>query len=151
MTDPGTIDIEGIISRLPHRYPFLLVDRVLDFKTGEYIVAVKNVTINEAHFLGHFPQYHVMPGVLIIEALAQAAGVLAWETAKDEEHNVEILYLAGLEDVRFKHPVTPGDQVTLKANLVRRRRLLWRYECTAEVDGKVAAEAVVLLVTRTES
>ena len=79
MTETNTIDIEGIIARLPHRFPFLLVDRVLDFKVGESVVAIKNVTFNEAHFAGHFPQYPVMPGVLVVEALAQAAGVLAWE------------------------------------------------------------------------
>lgn len=148
MTESKTIDIEGVIARLPHRFPFLLVDRVLDFKAGEHIVALKNVTFNEAHFAGHFPQYPVMPGVLVVEALAQAGGVLAWESAREEEENVTILYLAGLEDVRFKHPVTPGDQLTLKAKLTRRKRALWRFECVAEVDGKVAAEAVILMVTR---
>jgi 3-hydroxyacyl-[acyl-carrier-protein] dehydratase len=150
MTERNTIDIEGIIARLPHRFPFLLVDRVLDFKTGEHIVALKNVTFNEAHFAGHFPQYPVMPGVLVIEALAQAAGVLAWESARGEAEKVTILYLAGLEDVRFKHPVTPGDQVMLKARLTRRKRALWRFECIAEVDGQLAAEAVILMVTRKE-
>jgi 3-hydroxyacyl-[acyl-carrier-protein] dehydratase len=150
MTESKTIDIEGIIARLPHRFPFLLVDRVLDFEVGQHVVAIKNVTANEAHFVGHFPQYPVMPGVLVIEALAQAAGVLAWESAKDEAEKVTILYLAGLEDVRFKHPVIPGDQITLKAKLVRRKRALWRFECIAEVDGRVVAEAVILMVTRKE-
>jgi len=146
-----SIDIEGIIARLPHRFPFLLVDRVLSVTPGESIVAIKNVTFNEAHFIGHFPQYPVMPGVLVIEALAQAGGVLAWETAKDEPDKVTILYLAGLEDVRFKHPVRPGDQLRLKAALTKRRRSLWRFECTAEVDGQLVAEAVILMVTRKES
>lgn len=150
MTESKRIDIEGIIARLPHRFPFLLVDRVLDFRVGEHIVAIKNVTFNEAHFAGHFPQHPVMPGVLVIEALAQAAGVLAWESAKEAAEKVSILYLAGLEEVRFKHPVTPGDQITLKARLARRKRALWRFECAAEVDGKVAAEAVILMVTRKE-
>lgn len=150
MTDSNTIDIEGIIARLPHRFPFLLVDRVLDFRTGEYIVAIKNVTFNEAHFAGHFPQYPVMPGVLVIEAMAQAAGVLAWESAQGEEEKVTILYLAGLEDVRFKLPVTPGDQLTLKATLTRRKRALWRFDCVAEVDGRLAAEGQILMVTRKE-
>lgn len=150
MTESNTIDIEGIIARLPHRFPFLLVDRVLDFQVGESIVAIKNVTFNEAHFAGHFPQYPVMPGVLVIEAMAQAAGVLAWETAKGEPDKVTILYLAGLEDVRFKHPVTPGDQLTLKATLTRRKRALWRFECAAEVGDQRVAEAGVLMVTRKE-
>lgn len=150
MTDEHVIDIEGIIARLPHRFPFLLVDRVLSLTVGESIVAIKNVTFNEAHFVGHFPQVHVMPGVLIVEALAQAAGVLAWECAKDEEDNVTILYLAGLEDVRFKSPVTPGDQLILRANLIKRRRALWRFDCQARVGEQVAAEAQILMVTRKE-
>lgn len=150
MTETNTIDIEGIIARLPHRFPFLLVDRVLDFKVGESVVAIKNVTFNEAHFAGHFPQYPVMPGVLVVEALAQAAGVLAWESAKDEAEQVSILYLAGLEDVRFKHPVTPGDQLILSARLTRRKRALWRFECEAHVDEQLAAEAVILMVNRKE-
>lgn len=151
MTDDYAIDIEGIIERLPHRFPFLLVDRVLSLTAGESITAIKNVSINESYFEGHFPQYRVMPGVLVIEALAQAAGVLSWETAKDEPDKVEILFLAGLENVRFKSPVTPGDQLVLKAELVKRRRALWRYACVAEVDGRLAAEAQVLLVTRKAS
>ena len=150
MTESNTIDIEGIIARLPHRFPFLLVDRVLDFKVGETITAIKNVTFNEAHFVGHFPQYPVMPGVLVVEAMAQAGGVLAWESAREGDENVTILYLAGLEEVRFKHPVTPGDQLILKARLTRRKRALWRFECQAEVDGQLAAEAVILMVTRKE-
>ena len=150
MTDSSAIDIEGIIARLPHRFPFLLVDRVLSIKAGESIVALKNVSFNEAHFVGHFPQYPVMPGVLVIEALAQAGGVLAWESAKAEEKQVTILYLAGLEDVRFKQPVRPGDQLILKANLVRHKRGVWRYECVAEVDDRIAAEAVIIMVTRKE-
>ncbi|MDX1562353.1 MAG: 3-hydroxyacyl-ACP dehydratase FabZ [Gammaproteobacteria bacterium] len=150
MTDPNQLDIEAIIARLPHRFPFLLVDRVLSFKANESIVAIKNVSINEAHFVGHFPQYPVMPGVLIIEALAQAAGVLSWESAREDDDNVTILYLAGLENVRFKQPVTPGDQLILKAELLKRRRALWRYRCVAEVDDDVVAEAEIIMVTRKE-
>jgi 3-hydroxyacyl-[acyl-carrier-protein] dehydratase len=151
MTETTAIDIEGIIARLPHRFPFLLVDRVLEIEAGSSIVALKNVTFNEAHFAGHFPQYPVMPGVLVIEALAQAGGVLAWESAHAEEKNVTILYLAGLEEVRFKQPVRPGDQLILKANLERHRRGLWRFGCVAEVAGQLAAEATILMVTRKES
>jgi 3-hydroxyacyl-[acyl-carrier-protein] dehydratase len=150
MTDEIAIDIEGIIERLPHRFPFLLVDRVIAFSAGESIVAIKNVSFNEAHFAGHFPSHPVMPGVLVIEALAQAAGVLAWETAKDEADNVTILYLVGLEDVRFKRTVTPGDQLRLNARLTKRRRALWRFECAAEVDDQVVAEGVILMVNRKE-
>ena len=150
MTEATDIDIEAIISRLPHRFPFLLVDRVLSMTAGESIVALKNVTINEAHFAGHFPQHPVMPGVLIVEALAQAGGILAWESANSEDKKVTILYLVGLENVRFKQPVTPGDQLILKANLTKHRRGLWRFECVAEVDGKIAAEAEILMVNRKE-
>lgn len=150
MTDTTAIDIEGIIARLPHRFPFLLVDRVLEITPGESIVALKNVSFNEAHFVGHFPQYHVMPGVLVIEALAQAGGVLAWESANASEQHVEILYLAGLEEVRFKQPVRPGDQLILRCDLKRHRRGVWRYDCVAEVAGKQVAEARIIMVTRKE-
>ena len=148
MTESSGIDIEGIIARLPHRFPFLLVDRVLSITAGKSIVALKNVSFNEAHFVGHFPQYPVMPGVLVVEAMAQAGGVLAWESAQAEERSVEILYLAGLEDVRFKQPVRPGDQLILKAELEKFRRGFWRFNCAAEVGGNVVAEAKILMVTR---
>ena len=148
MTESSGIDIEGIIARLPHRFPFLLVDRVLSITAGKSIVALKNVSFNEAHFVGHFPQYPVMPGVLVVEAMAQAGGVLAWESAQAEERSVEILYLAGLEDVRFKQPVRPGDQLILKAELEKFRRGFWRFNCVAEVGGNVVAEAKILMVTR---
>lgn len=150
MTEAIQLDIEGVIKRLPHRFPFLLVDRVLSVTPGHSIVALKNVSINEAHFVGHFPQHPVMPGVLIIEALAQAGGVLAWESANADEKNVTILYLVGLDNVRFKQPVTPGDQLILKAEQTRHKRGLWRFECVAEVDGKVVAQADILMVTRKE-
>lgn len=148
MTESTSIDIEGIIARLPHRFPFLLVDRVLSMTPGKSIVALKNVTFNEAHFVGHFPQYPVMPGVLVVEAMAQAGGVLAWESAQANERSVEILFLAGLEEVRFKRPVRPGDQLILKAELEKFRRGLWRFACVAEVEGEPAAEAKILMVTR---
>lgn len=150
MADSIDLDIEGVIKRLPHRFPFLLVDRVLSVTAGESIVALKNVTVNEAHFVGHFPQHPVMPGVLIIEALAQAGGVLAWESANADEKNVTILYLVGLDNVRFKQPVTPGDQLILKAEQKTHKRGLWRFACVAEVDGKRVAQADILMVTRKE-
>lgn len=148
MTDPTQLDIEAILQRLPHRFPFLLVDRVLSVNSGKSIVALKNVTINEAFFQGHFPQYRVMPGVLILEALAQAGGVLAWESAQAAEQGVEILYLAGINDARFKRPVVPGDQLTLKAELIAKKRSVWKYACRAEVDGQLVAEAEITMVTR---
>lgn len=149
MTEPNELDIEAILQRLPHRFPFLLVDRVLSFTPGESIVALKNVTINEAFFEGHFPQYRVMPGVLILEALAQAGGVLSWETARTAEPGVEILYLAAIDAARFKRPVVPGDQLMLRADLTAKKRSVWKYACRAEVDGALAAEAEITMVTRT--
>jgi 3-hydroxyacyl-[acyl-carrier-protein] dehydratase len=144
MSEPKTIDIDGILKRLPHRYPFLMVDRVLDVVPGKSIVAVKNTSINEAHFQGHFPGHPVMPGVLIIEALAQAGGVLAYETAATDER-IWILYLVGIEETRFKQTVRPGDQLTLRVELEKRRHSLWRFNGVAEVDGKVVAETKILM------
>lgn len=147
MTDASVLDIGAVLERLPHRFPFLLVDRVLSVEPGHSIVALKNVTFNEAHFAGHFPELPVMPGVLVIEALAQAGGVLAWETAKDEPDMSRILYLVGIEKARFKRPVHPGDQLMLNATLVSRRQMLWRFESRAEVEGKLVAQADLMLAT----
>jgi 3-hydroxyacyl-[acyl-carrier-protein] dehydratase len=144
MSDLKPLGIDEIHKRLPHRYPFLMVDRVLDVVPGKSIVAVKNISANEAYFQGHFPGYPVMPGVLIIEALAQAGGVLAYETATADER-IWILYLVGIEETRFKQTVRPGDQLTLRVELEKRRRNLWRFNAVAEVDGKVVAETKVLM------
>lgn len=144
MTDEKSIDIHGIAERLPHRFPFLLVDRVRSVIPGKSIVALKNVTANEGFFQGHFPEYPVMPGVLVVEALAQAAGVLAWESASDQER-LWLLYLVGIDNARFKLPVKPGDQLVLNVELVQRRRNLWRFAGRAEVDGKTVAETDLLL------
>lgn len=152
MTEPVNLDIEAILERLPHRFPFLLVDRVMSLSVGDSIVALKNVTINEAFFAGHFPSHPVMPGVLVIEALAQAGGLLAWESASAEEQgSLTILYLAGVEKARFKRPVVPGDQLVLKADLTKRRRDIWRFDCAAEVDGQAVAECEILMVSRKEA
>ena len=144
MTDKKTIDISGILERLPHRFPFLMVDRVLDVVPGKSIVAIKNVSINEAHFQGHFPEHPVMPGVLILEALAQAGGLLAYESVAADER-ISILYLVGIEESRFKQIVRPGDQLTLRVELDKRRRNLWRFIAVAEVDGKPVAEAQIMM------
>ena len=144
MTDTTVFDIDEILKRLPHRYPFLMVDRVLEVVPGKSIVAVKNVSANEAYFQGHFPGHPVMPGVLIIEALAQAGGILAYESVAAEER-IWILYLAGLEEIRFKQTVRPGDQLVLRVELVKRKRNLWRFTAVAEVDGKLVAEAQILM------
>jgi 3-hydroxyacyl-[acyl-carrier-protein] dehydratase len=143
MTESKTLDVEAIMAMLPHRFPFLLVDRVTSVEPGKSIVAIKNVTANEAHFIGHFPAHPIMPGVLVIEALAQAGGVLAYESASTK--SVWLLYLVGLDNVRFKQVVRPGDQIVLKVELTQRRRNLWRMAGVAEVDGKVVAEAELLM------
>lgn len=144
MSEAKPLDIDAILARLPHRFPFLMVDRVLDVVPGKSIVAVKNVSFNEAYFQGHFPGHPVVPGVLIIEALAQAGGVLAYESATAEER-MWILYLVGIEETRFKQTVRPGDQLTLRVELVKRRRNLWRFTGVAEVDGKPVAETQILM------
>ena len=144
MADTKSLDIDAILERLPHRYPFLLVDRVLDVVPGKSIVAVKNVSANEAFFQGHFPGHPVMPGVLVIEAMAQAGGLLAYETIAEDE-DIWILYLVGIEETRFKQTVRPGDQLVLRVELAKRRHNLWRFTATAEVDGKLVAEAEILM------
>jgi 3-hydroxyacyl-[acyl-carrier-protein] dehydratase len=144
MTDTTAFDIDGVLARLPHRHPFLMIDRVLEVVPGKSIVAVKNVSANEAYFAGHFPGHPVMPGVLIIEALAQAGGILAYESVAAEER-IWILYLVGVEETRFKQTVRPGDQLKLRVELVKRKRNLWRFVAVAEVDGKLVAEAQILM------
>ena len=150
MNDKPKLDIEAIMQRLPHRYPFLLVDRVLEAVPGKTLVALKNVTFNEPFFNGHFPNIPVMPGVLIIEALAQAGGLLVWEGATDEEREA-ILYLTGVEKARFKLPVRPGDQLILKVELVQSRTNVWRFDSRAEVDGRLAAKAEITMIAGKQS
>jgi 3-hydroxyacyl-[acyl-carrier-protein] dehydratase len=140
MNDQFFLDVEGIMARLPHRYPFLMIDRVISCEPGKSIVAMKNVTFNEQHFLGHFPGHPVMPGVLILEAMAQAAGVLVWETVDPDKRNY-ILYLAGIEKSRFRRPALPGDRIDLSVDLIVQRRNLWRFEAKAEVGGELIASA----------
>ena len=144
MTDPKTLDIEALLKCLPHRYPFLMVDRVLEFVPGKSLVAIKNVTANEAYFQGHFPGHPVMPGVLILEALAQAGGVLACQSVTAEER-IAILYLVGVEQSRFREMVRPGDQLKLTVELTKHKRSLWMFATRAEVDGKVVAEAEIMM------
>lgn len=140
-----TLDIKGILKQLPHRYPFLLVDRVLECHEGKSIRAIKNVTFNEPFFLGHFPDHPVMPGVIIIEALAQAAGILAFRTAKVFPAENTQFYFVGIDKARFRRPVEPGDQLILNATLQRQMRGIWKFETTAMV-GDVEAAACELMV-----
>lgn len=142
----NTIDIHEIQRLLPHRYPFLLIDRVIDFTAGEQLVGIKNVTFNEPQFTGHFPQRVIMPGVLILESLAQATGLLAFKTV-DELHSDDALYyLAGIDNARFKRPVEPGDQLQLKVTLVKQKRNLWKFFGEASVDGELVVSADIMCV-----
>lgn len=142
---PTTIDIHEVMRRLPHRYPFLLVDRVVECRPGESIVALKNVTINEPFFQGHFPGNPVMPGVLMLEALAQAAGVLAFVTENVYPDQVAQFYFAGIDEVRFRKPVLPGDQLLLKAKVERVMRGIWKYDTVAEVAGAEVVAAKMMI------
>jgi 3-hydroxyacyl-[acyl-carrier-protein] dehydratase len=144
----SSIDIRGILEYLPHRYPFLLVDRVESIESGKRIVALKNVTINEPYFVGHFPHVPVMPGVLIIEALAQAAGILSFETMGRRSDAGSVYYFVGIDAARFKRPVGPGDQLRLEVEIVRVARSIWKYAARATVDGAVAAEAELMCTLR---
>jgi 3-hydroxyacyl-[acyl-carrier-protein] dehydratase len=135
---------EEIKRFLPHRYPFLLVDRVLECAPGETLTAIKNVSVNEPFFLGHFPQTAIMPGVLIIEALAQATGILGFRTMSETPRDDLLYLLVGVDDVRFKRQVIPGDQLTLKVKLERRSRIIWKFTCEASVDGELVTTANML-------
>lgn len=138
------VDIEKILKLLPHRYPFLLVDRVIDYKLGEHLTAIKNVTFNEPHFNGHFPQHPVMPGVLIIEAMAQASGILSRLAIGELNDNDDIFYLVKVDNAKFTKTVVPGDQLHLHTTIKRRMRNMVQYICQGTVDGKVVAKAELL-------
>jgi beta-hydroxyacyl-ACP dehydratase FabZ len=136
-------DILAVMERLPHRYPFLLVDRIIELIPGEKIVALKNVTINEPFFQGHFPAQPVMPGVLIIEAMAQAGGILAFETAPADKRN-RLIYFMGMDKVRFRKMVTPGDQIIFEAKILKFRSKVAKMSGTATVDDQLVAEAELM-------
>lgn len=142
------MEIKEILEHLPHRYPFLLVDRVVECVPGERIHAYKNVTINEPFFVGHFPHHPVMPGVLIMEALAQAAGILSFKTMGVKPDNSSVFYFVGIDGARFKKPVSAGDRVDLHVEIVRQMRGIWKYRAVAKVDGQVAAEAELMCAQR---
>jgi 3-hydroxyacyl-[acyl-carrier-protein] dehydratase len=135
------MDIQDVMKYLPHRYPFLLVDRVQEITMGERIVAIKNVTINEHFFVGHFEHYPVMPGVLIIEAMAQTAAILSFKTRGVIPDENSVLYFAGIDNARFKRPVVPGDTLVMELILKREMRGIWKYSGVARVGGEVAAQA----------
>jgi len=143
------MDAQEILRHLPHRYPMLLIDRVLEVEKGKRIVAIKNVSMNEHFFVGHFPHYPVMPGVLIIEALAQAAAVLTFITIERLPDENSLSYFAGIDKARFKRPVMPGDQLRLEAELTRELRGVGKYSVRALVDGNLVAEAELMCAYRT--
>ncbi|MDP1633722.1 MAG: 3-hydroxyacyl-ACP dehydratase FabZ [Gallionellaceae bacterium] len=145
----NSMDIHAILEYLPHRYPFLLVDRVLSLDQGKHIVALKNVTINEPFFPGHYPHHPVMPGVLIIEAMAQAAALLSFNSSSGKLDEKSVYYFAGIDGARFKRPVTPGDQLIIKATLLRSMRGVYKFSATAEVEGQLAAEAELICTVKT--
>jgi 3-hydroxyacyl-[acyl-carrier-protein] dehydratase len=140
--------IDEIRRFLPHRYPFLLVDRVLDCVVGESLTAIKNVSVNEPFFQGHFPETPVMPGVLIIEALAQATGLLGFRTMSEEPSDDLLYMLVGVDGIRFKRQVVPGDQLTLKVILKRRSKVIWKFRCEASVDGQIVTTADMLCAAK---
>jgi 3-hydroxyacyl-[acyl-carrier-protein] dehydratase len=144
-TPRPAMDIQEVMRRLPHRYPFLLVDRVLECESGKAIRAVKNVTINEPFFPGHFPNRPVFPGVMILEALAQTAGILAFVTAGVYPEEKRELYFVGIDKARFRKPVMPGDQLILKATLERSLRGIWKFSTVAEVDGAEVTSAEMMV------
>lgn len=142
------MDVKEIREYLPHRYPFLLVDRVVELVPGESIVAYKNVTVNEPFFNGHFPDHPVMPGVLIVEAMAQAAGILGFKTMDKTPQDGSIYYFVGADNLRFKRPVVPGDRLQLEAKVLSEKRGIWKFEVKATVDGETVSSATILCADR---
>ena len=140
--------VEEIRRFLPHRYPFLLVDRVLECVPGESLTAIKNVSVNEPFFNGHFPETPIMPGVLIIESLAQATGLLGFRTMSEEPSDDLLYMLVGVDGVRFKRQVVPGDQLMLKVTVKRRSKVIWKFTCEASVDGDVVTKADMLCAAK---
>ncbi|MAZ79447.1 MAG: 3-hydroxyacyl-[acyl-carrier-protein] dehydratase FabZ [Gammaproteobacteria bacterium] len=136
------IDIEKIIKMMPHRYPFLLIDRLIDIKNDEYAIGLKNVTINEPFFLGHFPGKKVMPGVLIVESMAQTSGALVVSSYGDKAMG-KLVYFMSIDKARFRKLVTPGDQLYIEVKKKQARKLVWKFDCIARVDHKIVAEATI--------
>jgi len=140
-------DIQEILALLPHRYPMLLVDKVVDYEAGKYLHAIKNVTANEPIFTGHFPGQPIFPGVMILEAMAQATGLLGFKTTEGRADN-ELYLFAAIDNARFKQPVYPGDTMHLHVNFIKERRNLWKFDCEAKVDGKVVCTAELMCARR---
>ncbi|MBL8443874.1 MAG: 3-hydroxyacyl-ACP dehydratase FabZ [Zoogloeaceae bacterium] len=145
------MEINEILEYLPHRYPFLLVDRVLEMEVGSRVLALKNVTMNEPFFPGHFPHRPVMPGVLILEALAQAAALLSFKSAGQKRDDNSVVYFAGIDKARFKRPVVPGDQLLLECSITRSMRNIYKYQAIARVGDELAAEAELMCAIKSLS
>lgn len=143
----STMDIHQVLSLLPHRYPFLLVDKVIDFRIDDYLIALKNVSYNEPFFMGHFPVRPIMPGVLIVEAMAQATGLLAMASRPAEVGN-KLYYFVGIDKARFKRPVEPGDQLIMEVKLGHVRRGIWKFDGEARVDDRIVATAEIMCTAR---
>ncbi|MDB2680098.1 3-hydroxyacyl-ACP dehydratase FabZ [Methylophilaceae bacterium] len=148
MTKDTSMGIKQILDHLPHRYPFVLVDKVLSYELGKCIDAIKNVTINEPFFPGHFPHYPVMPGVLVVEALAQAAAILSFKTLNEKPNDHSVYYFVGIDKARFKKPVIPGDQIKLNVSIERTIKGIWKYKGIAMVEDEIAAEAEIMCVLK---
>ncbi len=142
------MDIRDVLNYLPHRFPFLLIDRVRECEPGKRIVAIKNVTANEPHFPGHFPERPIMPGVLILEAMAQAAAILGFRTMDKKPDDESMYYFAGIDNARFKRPVMPGDQLEIEVLFGPTRRGIGKFSCTARVDGALVTEAELICALR---
>jgi len=143
-----SMDIHEILEHLPHRYPFVLIDRVVSLEVGNEITAIKNVSVNEPYFPGHFPYHPVMPGVLIVEAMAQAAAILSFKTMNTKPSDDSVYYFAGIDNARFKKPVSPGDQIVITVKIERILKGIWKYAGIAKVDGAVVAEAKMMCILK---
>ena len=143
-----SLDIHEVMKHLPHRYPFLLIDRVLDYTPGEFLTALKNVSYNEPYFVGHFEHHPVMPGVLILGALAQATGIFSYITTESLPDGDSLYYFVGVDKARFKAPVKPGDQMQLHVELIKEKRGIWKFNAEAKVDGKLVTTAEIMCAQR---
>jgi 3-hydroxyacyl-[acyl-carrier-protein] dehydratase len=148
MIKKTSMDIHEILDHLPHRYPFVLIDKVISLDLGKEITAIKNVTINEPFFPGHFPYHPVMPGVLIVEAMAQAAAILSFKTMDTKPSEESVYYFAGIDNARFKKPVGPGDQIILNVKIDRILKGIWKYSGTAIVEDEIVAEAGMMCILK---
>ncbi len=144
----NSMDIHDVLEHLPHRYPFLLVDKVIDFEPGKSLLALKNVSYNEPQFTGHFPQKPILPGVLVIEALAQATGILAYKSTNTKPSDDSLYYLVGIDKARFKRPVNPGEQLMLKVDVIKNMRGVWKFKAVATVDDQLVASAELMCAER---